>query len=480
MSNNKIDVILPETYELSNIILALTDYGRADNWEVLKATTYYQEVMSFFESVKNHPLLTSVNYSREKWEDYLSFRTDAFAFKFDKNNKLYRYIDFYAVEGRSPFDKNLDLINDFVEKSKFRQFFQEHKSYYDFIEKNYSEYYFVEKSWFFLTNSVERQNYDFKYFIVLSPLVNRMNCHRDISKNIVADFPSATPEFFNQILKNSDLQVRLNGNHGFFTEMDHGFVNPISDKLKKTVSENFNYNKWDKKSGYIGNDVFNEYMTWAVWDIFVKENFPEMANKVIPQWQFQNATRGFFAQKSFSDKLLDIVQKNKRQKLESFYLPLLEWCKSVENNLSVPTVSHFIQGQHTEKEIINNRLFFSEKMQHIDYFEVILSEMQNGREIGNSKNVIINNAIWSKDGKNVSFDVPTNFKNFVLLLSAWGISKPLFSQNNILLQPNSYVVVENKAIKINQPQERNYTVILAISAIIVCLVVVGAYLFLKR
>lgn len=32
---------IPETYELSNIILALTDYGIQDEWEVQKKTDYY-------------------------------------------------------------------------------------------------------------------------------------------------------------------------------------------------------------------------------------------------------------------------------------------------------------------------------------------------------------------------------------------------------------------------------------------------------
>jgi hypothetical protein len=483
MSMNKIDVLLPETYELSNIILALTNYGQADNYEVLKSTTYYQEVIAFFEPAKNHPLLTNVNYSREKWEDYLSFRTDAFAFQFDENNKLYRYIDFYTVDGHTPFDKNLELINDFVEKSNFRQFFREHKSYYDFIQKNYSDYYFVDKSWSFLTDLVEKQNHVFKYFIVLSPLVNRMNCHRDISKNIIADFPAATSEFLNQVMNDNDLPTRLDGNHGFFTEMDHGFVNPISEKFQKIILENFNYNRWDNNSGYTGIDVFNEYMTWAVWDIFIKENFPEKADSVIMQWQYQNATRGFFAHKAFSDKLFEIWQKNQHKSLESLYLPLLKWCKSAENNLSMPTISNFIQGQSIGNRIVNNQLFFSEPMQQSELFDVILSQMQNGREIGNSKTVFVNNVGWSENGKEVSFDIETDFKDCVVLLSYWGLSLPLVSQNNIVLQPQSYVLIKNKSTDVNQPHEKNNkksTTILVISAIIVCLLVLGACFLLKK
>ena len=35
------EIEIPEVYELSNIILALTDYGIEDEWEVQKKTDYY-------------------------------------------------------------------------------------------------------------------------------------------------------------------------------------------------------------------------------------------------------------------------------------------------------------------------------------------------------------------------------------------------------------------------------------------------------
>ena len=127
---------IPETYELSNIILALTDYGMQDEWEVQKKTDYYQEVLRYFEPVKNHPLLDSVNYSREKWEDYLSFRTDAVVFSFGYDGKLKRDFEFFTNPGHNPFDKNLELINDFIIKSDYRKFYNEHQAFYNRIIDN--------------------------------------------------------------------------------------------------------------------------------------------------------------------------------------------------------------------------------------------------------------------------------------------------------------------------------------------------------
>ena len=165
-----------------------------------------------------------------------------------------------------------------------------------------------------------------------------MNCHRRISENIVADFPSATPGFINGNIDENNLIDRLNGNHHIFTEINHGFINPISEKFSELISEKFDWQKWDNNSGYQGIDVFNEYMTWAVWALFAKEYFPDMADSLIQQWQNQNVSRGFFAQKAFTDKLFEIT-KNVNN-LNDVYIPLLEWCKTVEDDLSTLTITN--------------------------------------------------------------------------------------------------------------------------------------------
>jgi hypothetical protein len=484
ISINKIEmeVEIPETYELSNIILALTDYGRTDDFEVLKSTAYYQEVIKFFEPVIDHPLLDSVNFSRERWEDYLSFRTDAFAFRFGDDNKIYRYLYFFANQGHDPFDKNLNLINDFVEKSHFREFFKEHKSYYDFITENYSEYYFIDKSWDFLNNFIGKQYSEtnkLKYFIVLSPLVNRMNCHRDIENSIIADFPSASPAFLNQIT-NNNLSDRLNGNHMIFTEMDHGFINSVSEKNKLLISEKFNYAKWDNNSGYEEIDIFNEYMTWAVWDIFIRENFPEIAGFLSLRWQIQNASRGFFASNIFSDKLLEIVSENKLKSLEDVYPPLLDWCKLTEDKLLIPAITNYEYERKSESGKMNIQLCFSESMKQVDVFEVIISKTQNESEGDNNSKVVIKNALWTDNGKKISFDAPIKFNDFVILFNSLNIYKPLVSQNNIFLQLNSNVLVENVSTSKNQLEEDNSSKKIIIAAIITGILAAGAYMLRKR
>ncbi len=120
--NGSSPVRLSEAYELGNVVLALTNYGKTDPWEVEQRSDYYRRVRAHFDKFSSHPLLVEVNYSRAKWESYLSFRTDAYAFVFDDDNRLVRATEFYANDGFNEFEAHLDLISDFVEATGFRQF----------------------------------------------------------------------------------------------------------------------------------------------------------------------------------------------------------------------------------------------------------------------------------------------------------------------------------------------------------------------
>ncbi|MDR2205473.1 MAG: DUF4932 domain-containing protein [Flavobacteriaceae bacterium] len=443
---------IPETYELSNIILALTDYGISDEWEVQKKTDYYKNMLQYFEPVKNHPLLDSANYSREKWDYYLAFRTDAVAYSFDKNNKLKKDFDFETQPGLNPFGNHLDLINDFVEKSNFRKFYSENKSFYEKLINNYKDYNFINETLEFLDAKIgksKKQSQSEQYHIILSPLVYRMNCHRQLSENIVADFPSATEDFINGNFDNENLEDRLDSNHLIFTEKDHEYINPITNKYLELVNSNFNTKYWDKESGYEGFNVFNEYMTWAVYDLFLEEKFPNYVNKLSTYWQYQNASRGFFAQNLFSDKVKELYKKNKGKKFENIYKPLLEWTKEIEQQISLPAIESVDTSESTIQNLTQTNYIryiqvnFSESMNTEQPFGVEIREIKNGKQTENKKYVEITEYKWTKDGKTLNFKIDSdwnevaltfNWNEVALTFNWWGIEKPLISKKGIFLK----------------------------------------------
>jgi len=433
---------IPETYELSNIILALTDYGIADEWEVQKKTEYYKEVIAYFEPVKNHPLLDSVNYSREKWADYLSFRTDAVAFSFDESGKLCRRFEFYANKGHNPFDKNLDLINDFILKSGFREFYKEHHELYNRVTNNYEDYNFVKQTMVFLkTNIADDTTRDNNkiYKIILSPLVYRMNCHRELGNNLVADFPSASENFINGVKTDENIDARLNSNHGIFTEKDHEYINPITTKYLELVTANFNPKFWDQDSGYADFNSFNEYMTWAVYDLFLDAHFSERSQELSTYWNYQNASRGFIAQNLFSGKVKELYKKNKGQKFENIYKPLLKWTKKVEKTISLPTLLNIDTQNFVKADVNNIKLDFSEEMNTELPIGLEIREFKDGRATGNKIFTQLVNFKWSKDKKQLNFKIETDYEEFALIFNWHGIDKPLISKKGIFLKPLSYI-----------------------------------------
>lgn len=432
-----------ESYELANIILALTNYGIQDEWEVQKSTAYYKEVLDYFEPVKSHPLLDSVNYSREKWADYLSFRTDAVAFSFTKKGVLQRDFEYYTNEGHDPFDANLALVNDFVVKSGFRKFYLAHKEFYQGIIENYSTYNYLPETIAFLDkiagNTQERSEIT-AYQVILSPLVYRMNCHRELKPGLEVDFPSASKDFIDGLVIDEVNDSRLNSNHNIFTEKDHGYVNPITSQFEDLVKANFNPEKWDTGSGYHGVNCFNEYMTWALYDLFLEENFPEYVAHLSLYWQYQNASRGFYAQNIFAKKVKELYKA--KQNLSAIYKPLLQWTKAIENQLSQPIITSANAKDFAtidlEKDMVE--ITFSEPMDGEKPFGLKIGEVKENRFTGEQTFTKVNDGIWSEDGKKVQFKIKTAYSSFALVFNWWEINTPLVSVNGVFLKPQSYVL----------------------------------------
>ena len=449
-SKEIISVEYPETYELANIILALTEYGKTDKWEVRQGFDYYNKVQEYFKPVNEHPLLDSVNYSRERWEEYLSFRTDSYAFEFNENNELKRKFEFFANKGFQPFDDHLDLINDFVQKSNFREFFKQNKDYYNAVSDKYKKTQYLNEMREFLTKEFgEQYSNDKKYNVVLSPFVYRMNCHRDIDSTTVADFITIPDYVLSDTISTNDIDIATSI-HNLFTEMDHGYVNPTTNQYKELVVKNFNADLWDNKSGYIENDrfgVFNEYMTWGVYDIFLKKYFPSFGDEVGLNWSFQNDSRGFEYPQLFTQQLLFLYnQKEDRETVKDLYPKMLEWTSEIQKDLSKPKIispkdSTYIGFSEKTKIAIS----FSEPMKKPDTITTILQDGKNLRQFIDL-NGTENNLKWTEDGKTVQFEIslPNDQIAYYLQFNWWGTTYPLISKKGVLIKSGSYFKVIDK------------------------------------
>lgn len=452
-AQNRFEVSIPETYELSNIILALTAYGRSDGWEVQKNTAYYNEVIAYFAPVNAHPLLQKVNYSRALWESYLSFRTDAAAYVFDGSGKLARTNAFYANKGQKPFDAHLDLIQDFIQKSNYREFYKAHLPLYEGIVANYADYYMLDAMRTFLERESGRATPApgrGTYKVILSPLAGRMNCHRDIDSITTADFPSlSTALIDNNAAGTNDQAQRAVEIHTVFSEMDHGYVNPVTELFRAEVGRKFKNEFWDRASGYKGLSCFNEYMTWALYDIFVKEQFPAIADSISTQWHYQNASRGFFASSLFASQLMRLHSlKKPGETLKDLYPKLLDWIAETQSGnkelqLLLPKADSIYMLQKNGQITLDFSTALKRKFGKIS---CIIMKRNNG---GTNERTVItirpkDIIKWNSDSS-IMLRLKVPYNEFVLVLNWWGCRYPALSDRGIMLAPQSYLLLKKAA-----------------------------------
>ncbi|WP_460953314.1 DUF4932 domain-containing protein [Spirosoma litoris] len=448
LPNGSNPVRLSETYELANVILALTDYGKTDPWEVAQNSDYYQEVRAHFDQYAHHPLLVKVNYSREKWESYLSFRTDAYAFSFDNNNHLIRRINFQANKGFNPFEEQLSLVDDFVKTSGFRQFYREHLPYYQRLATAYLQSQRYEEMLHFLETELGKREELTSYAIALSPLVGRMNCHRVVA-GVGTDFITL-PTFLltGKAVNKATPEEIASGTHMLFTELDHAFVNPLTEQYRALLRSSFTITRWDAGSGYETDSVatFNEYMTWAVYDLYVQTYFPDVAAKVCLDWALQNDTRGFFASSVFNWELTRLYNARRPgQTLNDLYPTFIQRLKTLQSGLSKPLITSCnLDNQTITDTLATFAIHFSEPMQPLRSLDLIWAIEQQGKVVRQERLVLTpenNTLVWTDNGMTLHFQLPLakGALNHLLFNYPWKTLIALRSSTGIDLKPYSRI-----------------------------------------
>jgi hypothetical protein len=120
-----------------------------------------------------------------------------------------------------------------------------------------------------------------------------------------------------------------------FTEIDHNYVNPATDKYSKLIDSIFSkrdiWAKHGNSSDFYGStvSVFNEYMTHAAFCLYIADSYDKAtADFVIDnREQLMVNRRNFIRFKEFDKELLRLHQEHKELKMVDLYPMILEWCK---------------------------------------------------------------------------------------------------------------------------------------------------------
>jgi hypothetical protein len=344
-NNKKANFEIPEVYELANIIWTLSPKGQTAK-NLNKNSKYYSKVYDYFKPFLNHQLFKDLDSNvKDYYDSYYDFRENSLAFSFDKQ-KIVRKEPYFYVMGSdrenfgSLFQKLIPQIEDFAKISNFQGFYKTNLPYYQESIKKQKGLMPVQKMWDWLENNFDNKYNTYK--VVFSPLIGATHSTQNFNTFLEGGkgrFQETVmfvcgPEIFENS-KTKDLKEQEGLASGIvFTEIDHNYVNQVSYKYQKQINGIFDKREiWTGANGDTDkyespSSVFNEYMTHAVFCIYVKENYDEQtANTIIKNTvNLMVDRRKYIKFKEFNDKLLSLSDGRKAKDL---YPDILNWASTV-------------------------------------------------------------------------------------------------------------------------------------------------------
>lgn len=255
--DKKVTYEVPMTYELMQIAIALTDTTIvANNYnlysEIIDTNTdYYKSVMKHFGQYRNHRLIQNLNKSlRKNSGSYISNLHLAYNSillnKTIKRDIKYPFMHRLAYHFKST---NRKLVNDFARVSNFTQFFNQHRDYYSKLLEEVKQNANVNEQQIWLEKEFENK-YD-EYNIVISPLMNSTHFTKRFKKKQKNKSIMWVSRFGYDVKHSEKINSALYTGI-VMTEIDHNYVNPLSDKFKKQLDRlmgNSNRTKWTNGGG---------------------------------------------------------------------------------------------------------------------------------------------------------------------------------------------------------------------------------------
>ena len=331
----KYQVLAPEVHELVNICIALTDIGQKDSNMVFMNSDYYQKVMNHFSEFKNLNIIDKLNeniteiFGSETYDYYYNIRMNACMYSFD-NDKIVNHSPYNRLSFGSDNSLNelLLLLESFAKKSNFKQFYESNIDYYNSLITTYHELVPVNKMWKWLEIKFP-QKYD-SYKIYFSPLIGGAHSTKSFLEGsfketiMFVDAPIFIDHYTSQ--EKEAILARV-----IFTEIDHNYVNPITDSFSEVGNLLTPLDCWnDGTQGYNNSySTFNEYMTYTIFTLYLYDNFEkdtfEKRNEVETNFMVDN--RGFIKYKEFNQFVLDWYLSNPNKILSELYPEIIKWIK---------------------------------------------------------------------------------------------------------------------------------------------------------
>jgi len=338
-NHDSVFIEIPGLYELLKISETLTDVYQETPKYLNKNSGYYDEVMDHYGEYKDHKLVKKLNKNIGRFHNYPEklIRLQSSVFEIDEEGKIEQNKN-YKVKGFGKtvplplffVSRNKQLIEDFYQKTSSHNFFEQHREYYDSLINLYHDLCDFRGMWIWLENQFP-YHYD-SYRIIFSPLTggfhNTTTIFGDQSDFIQILMFVSAPEQWENISRAENSAIH---SRSVFTEIDHNYINPVTDGYISEIKESMgDYKKWNSGKQRYPNAylTFNEYMTWSVFCLYASDTYEEQyLEKILERVERSMCeNRGFIKFKEFNRELLRLYRnKSADEQVADFYPEIIEW-----------------------------------------------------------------------------------------------------------------------------------------------------------
>lgn len=342
-NQGKHSVEVNEVKELLITMMTITDYGRGNDDMFEQRGDYYQRILNHFNPFASEPIIKTMDSLLEQsLLNYIFLSGNAQTYNFENDILIPSNIYILPADKVAtveikvnPITTYKKQIEEFAQKSNFRDFYKSEKTFYDSIISIYENYANIGKQWAWL-----EKNFDTKinaYIVYTSPLINGLNYTGGYENNNFHLIEMVLP-IIEKVKNKSDKENEAFNTRVMFTEIDHNYVDSPSEKYKNEINEAFkNREKWVNTKTYgteyypDGFKVFNEYMTFGVFILYAEDvykNDPQLLKEINDEVVSVMIDRGFIKMKEFNEELKRIRKNNKNTKIDKLYPKLVKCCEN--------------------------------------------------------------------------------------------------------------------------------------------------------